>query len=434
MSDLALKLIRTAKEKRLTRLELGRCGLTELPEELFVLEWLEELVVSNVYWDDEKAKWIESQNQGQPNRLSRIPGSISRLIKLRELFIMGDLGNPWELRDLTPLATLANLQDLYVFDTQVSDLSPLEKLTNLQRLYVGATHVSDLSPLEKLTNLQWLVVDATQVSDLSSLKKLTKLQGLYVDHTPVSDLLPLERLTNLQMLTVNHTPVSDLSPLEKLTNLQMLAVSETQVNDLRPLLALIEKGIPVEWDKSWWKGSGIYVQDCPLTQPLPEIVQQGNEAILNYFRQIEEQGGTEPLYEAWLLIVGEPGAGKTSLMKKLLDPTYRVPPPQGEESTVGINVHEGWAFPYAPQPAIAFTANLWDFGGQEIQYMTHQFFLSPRSPYVLAADDRKQHTNFPYWFEVIHLLGKGEDGTQSPILVALNENNHKSVTNYDHRA
>jgi hypothetical protein len=39
MSDLALKLIRTAKEKRLASLELGRCGLTELSEELFALEW-----------------------------------------------------------------------------------------------------------------------------------------------------------------------------------------------------------------------------------------------------------------------------------------------------------------------------------------------------------------------------------------------------------
>ena len=47
MSELALQRIREAKEQRLTRLDLGNCGLTELPEELFELDWLEELFINN---------------------------------------------------------------------------------------------------------------------------------------------------------------------------------------------------------------------------------------------------------------------------------------------------------------------------------------------------------------------------------------------------
>jgi hypothetical protein len=39
MSALALQRIREAKEQRLTRLDLGNCGLTELPDELFELVW-----------------------------------------------------------------------------------------------------------------------------------------------------------------------------------------------------------------------------------------------------------------------------------------------------------------------------------------------------------------------------------------------------------
>jgi hypothetical protein len=34
MSEIALKLIREAKETRATRLDLGNCGLMELPEAL----------------------------------------------------------------------------------------------------------------------------------------------------------------------------------------------------------------------------------------------------------------------------------------------------------------------------------------------------------------------------------------------------------------
>lgn len=37
MSERALKWVREAKEKRLTRLDLGNCGLRGLPDELF--EW-----------------------------------------------------------------------------------------------------------------------------------------------------------------------------------------------------------------------------------------------------------------------------------------------------------------------------------------------------------------------------------------------------------
>ena len=50
MSELALKLIKEAKEKRLKRLDLGNCGLTKLPEELFELVWLQNLEVLHFHY------------------------------------------------------------------------------------------------------------------------------------------------------------------------------------------------------------------------------------------------------------------------------------------------------------------------------------------------------------------------------------------------
>jgi Leucine-rich repeat (LRR) protein len=47
MSELALKLIREAKEQRLNHLDLGNCDLTVLPDELFELTWLEELILND---------------------------------------------------------------------------------------------------------------------------------------------------------------------------------------------------------------------------------------------------------------------------------------------------------------------------------------------------------------------------------------------------
>lgn len=154
------------------------------------------------------------------------------------------------------------------------------------------------------------------------------------------------------------------------------------------------------------------------------IVGQDLSAILNYYKQIKVQDFAT-LFEARLLIVGEPGAGKTSLMRKMIDPKYQIPNVE-EESTLGIEVYEGYQFPYHKDPQIKIMSSIWDFGGQQIQYLIHQFFLTAQCLYVLVADDRKQRTEFDYWFEIINLLGSG-----SPVLVVLNQRDYKSITNFD---
>lgn len=175
------------------------------------------------------------------------------------------------------------------------------------------------------------------------------------------------------------------------------------------------------------------VDDNPIGNLPKQLAEQGNAAILNFFKQIEEQEGAVALHEAKLLIVGEPGAGKTTLLEKLKNPDY-IAPTKGDpeiKSTVGINIYEGWDFIiHENDEEIQFKANLWDFGGQEIQYMTHHFFLTPRALYVLVADDRKQNTEFDYWFRIINLLGRESEEEKIRVLVVLNEINHVSVSNF----
>jgi ElaB/YqjD/DUF883 family membrane-anchored ribosome-binding protein len=98
---------------------------------------------------------------------------------------------------------------------------------------------------------------------------------------------------------------------------------------------------------------------------------------------------------------------------------------ESTNSTTGVNV-DNWSFPVDDSDQ-QFQVNIWDFGGQEIQYATHQFFLSPRVVYVLLSDGRKQDTPFDYWFNVIQLFGEG-----SPFLVALNEHEGCHSPHFDH--
>ena len=138
----------------------------------------------------------------------------------------------------------------------------------------------------------------------------------------------------------------------------------------------------------------------PEIQKYSEDPEQAAVELPRYYRQILEQD-TGLLYEAKLLILGEGGAGKTSLAKKVENENYELI--TSEKSTEGINIIR-WKFPLKDNQT--FTVNIWDFGGQEIYHATHQFFLTKRSLYVLVADSRKEDTDFFYWLNVVNLLSE----------------------------
>jgi internalin A len=372
MSDLARQLIAENKRSKATFLDLGDCGLTHIPDEIGELTWLVSLSLAGTWFEWHGQQWEKKVclNRGDQNAFS----------------------------DLAPLARLTALQTLDISYTQVTDLAPLARLTALQRLDASGTLVSDLRPLARLAALQLLVGSRTRVTDLS----------------------PLARLTALHTLDVSRTGVTDLAPLARLTALQTLVVSQTQVNDLSPLLPLIRGGCLVFWSPEPWNGSGIYVEDCPLTSPPPDIVRQGNKAILNYFEELR-LGGIDHLYEAKMLILGEGGAGKTSLLRRLYQPGQ--PLPTEDETTKGISIHR---HEFLLKNGKRFRLNVWDFGGQEIYHATHQFFLTRRSLYLLVDDTRRDHKSvsdegFKYWLELIDVFGG-----QSPVLIFQNEKGGRS--------
>ncbi len=167
------------------------------------------------------------------------------------------------------------------------------------------------------------------------------------------------------------------------------------------------------------------LDDNPLEYPPPETVDKGQDAILR-FLQVAATQGTRDAFEVKMLIVGEGDTGKTTLWNLLQNPDHPVPD-EDQKSTVGIQVEEGWSFDHLDRPGDTFFVNLWDFGGQEIQYMTHQFFLTRRSFYVLLADARREAANFPYWLDIINLLGRDQtDQGKLPVLVVLNEKGNRN--------
>ncbi|MCP4429118.1 MAG: hypothetical protein GY803_31925, partial [Chloroflexi bacterium] len=181
----------------------------------------------------------------------------------------------------------------------------------------------------------------------------------------------------------------------------------------------------------------LYIANNPITQPPPEIlgwalIGRGDtpvdlEAICRYYAQLAKEGEAL-IYEAKLLLIGEGGAGKTSLACKLMNAANPLPPP--DDTTKGIDVYH-WNFPVPPdpdlrgleQPSVAnlagldYQANIWHFGGQSIYKNTHQFFLSARSVYVLLTDTRRESGDFYDWLRMQEAFGG-----DSPALILKNQN------------
>lgn len=181
----------------------------------------------------------------------------------------------------------------------------------------------------------------------------------------------------------------------------------------QPVLATLDEQHKVV--QIWDLDVNTLLAAAPSTESLPpEVVEEGDEAIKEYSRQSEAEG-IDYLYEAKLLIVGEGGAGKTSLARKIVNPQYE---PAEEYSTRGIEAIS-WTFPMENgQP---FRVNIWDFGGQEIYHATDQFFMTKRSLYLLVVDTRREVTDFYYWLSMIELLSDG-----SPVLIIKNEKQDRS--------
>ncbi len=312
--------------------------------------------------------------------------------KLNLGFILVDITDAGEMDTVgRDVCELESLRSLDLRNNKLETLPDwMSKLTNLSSLDVGYNGLKTLPDwMSKLTNLSSLSVAGNKLETLPDwMSKLTNLSSLYVGGNLFSEFPSVVyQITSLEELELNNKPyyenknrIKEISPdILRLTRLRKLDLSEN-----------------------------------PMEEPPLEIVNQGIEAIRTYFRQREDEG-IDHIYEAKLLILGESGAGKTSLAKKIQDPNYALKKEgeDPEESTRGIEVAQ-WYFPL--DNGRQFRVNIWDFGGQEIYHSTHQFFLTKRSLYFLVADNRKEDTDFYYWLNVVELLTDN-----SPLLIIKNE-------------
>lgn len=318
-----------------------------------------------------------------------------------------------ELQDISSLRHLTKLTKLDIGSNQLTDISPLQDLTNLTDLYLGENQLRDINSIQYLTKLTKLDLSSNELRDISPIKDLTNLIQLESSSNELSDISPIQGLTNLTALSLDNNKIQDITALQKLTSLAQLNLKGNLIEDIQPVLPLLRFDLlKVGLDENSFESS-LNLYGNSIVIPPIEIVEQGNEAVIRYFEDIEEQG-IDYIYEAKLLIVGEGESGKTTLAWKLKDINAGMPK-KGDDRTKGIDIksHE---IDNIVNSNIPFRMNVWDFGGQEIYHATHQFFLTKRSLYVLVNNTRSNLTDFNHWLQMISLFSDS-----SPVIIVQNE-------------
>jgi internalin A len=263
------------------------------------------------------------------------------------------------------------------------------------------------------------------------LGQLSALKRLYLQRNRLTALPPeLGQLTLLTALWLHHnqltalpTELGELSALTELnlTDNQLMALP-TELKNLTALEYLFLHGNPA-----------LHIPNSVLGPTINEtfhddsdrkrVMQARPADILNFYfaRQEAAAGGTlRRLNEIKVMLVGDGGAGKTSLRRFLVGEEH-VP---DEPETLGIALDTLFLSCGREE----FTLRLWDFAGQEITHALHQFFLTEGCVYIVVVEPRSdsEQSDAEKWLKLIGRHGKG-----SPVLVVLNKQDTRLPRGYD---
>ena len=336
------------------------------------------------------------------------------LIKLLHLNLSNN-----QIIDISPLIALAVLTELYLFNNKIRDVAALSVLTALKALFLSGNEISDLSPLKVLTGLKYLSLGKNQINNVAPLANLIGLDGLSLGINQISDVTSIAKLTKLTSLDLTNNQIIDVSPLMVLQQLEALDLRKNSIQNLPSSMLKLS----LDWHVQGWYFRGLSVEGNPLQRPPLGVIKSGRQAIENYYQSLE-QGGEQELREAKLILLGEPDAGKSSIVRRLL---YNEFDPNSQ-TTLGTDIHR-WKFSDADEKQ--YRVNIWDFGGQDIQQDVHHFFLTEGALYLVVLDARRDESPLQ-WLQTINAFTAG-----ATVLIAVNQidvNAHPKLNQQELRA
>jgi internalin A len=324
---------------------------------------------------------------------------------------MSDLENYNSLEDLVCLSNdlkclksidcLSNLKSVNLGDNKLRSVLPIKNNKTLKNLWLIGNRIEDANELRELTQLESLSLGDNNISDISFLENLNNLRRLYLHDNNITEISCLSGLHKIEDLNLRSNNISDIKPLKELKNIKIALLQNNPITEISSWI--LDMNLEIVWNKygsrSHNTNNCIVFFNSPLKNPPIEIIKQGNDSIKRYFDKIISEGA-EVIHEVKVTLVGEGNAGKTSLTNRLLRKNSSLP--KAENRTRGIKIQD-WVFKRGNKNN--HIAHIWDFGGQDVYYPVHRFFITENSLFVLLASTRQTHHNFDYWIPTIYQFG-----------------------------
>ncbi|MCB9307695.1 MAG: TIR domain-containing protein [Lewinellaceae bacterium] len=335
-------------------------------------------------------------------------------------------------KQLAFLKDATHLQALNLSENALTELRFPAELSTLR--FLDLSENAGLRQLELPTihtlALEWLdlnecALERFSLPSLLWLRKLdisrNKLRELIIGHCPALVMLDasgnqlsafeLKGTYNaLKYLYLNDNQIETLRFIDPLTALEILHLRNNKLETLPDLAA---------YDSM----EALYLHGNPLKALPKELIAEDESAsswekVRDY--QLNLEKGEIVNDRVKIIIVGNGRVGKTSMFKRLKGEKFD----ENEAYTHGVTLGELTRQDLPGIETGSLNAGVWDFGGQEIFYATHQFFLSDDALYILAwtapqnvEAHRKKYPDdkwrsCEYWLDSIRRYGP-----KSPILM-----------------
>lgn len=262
------------------------------------------------------------------------------------------------------------------------------ELTWLEQLDVDNCGLTELSPkIAALKKLQRLDARRNQLTTLPpEIGKLTSLTALFLHSSQLATLPPeIGQLTSLTALSLSSNQLTTLPPeIGQLTSLTTLHFFENPLTTLPPEIGQL--------DLNDYEFGG-----NRFSEPLAAALSRGWGDARAYLRGLAD---AQKCYEAKLVLVGEGNVGKTSLVAALNHEDFV----ENRSTTHGIEVRSV-EVEHPEESDVRIRLNSWDFGGQAVYRITHQFFFSQRSLFLVVWWPREgvEQNDVEGWIERIQL-------------------------------
>ena len=318
-------------------------------------------------------------------------------------------------------------------ELQLPLLPALEYLCVCDNPQLSAFRMPGSSPLLQHVELSNNQLQSFELAGPQPLLKHLNLRKNRLSHLG----LPFE-LPELQILDATDNALTSLALPGKLPALEYLELANNRLGELSSgsdFSRLRKMNLRNNQLKSLPKGKytvleTLYVAGNPL-EGYEESLIKGDENKGGNAKEIIAQlrafatSGERLNDRVKLIVVGNGRVGKTSLVKRLKGLKYD----PNETYTHGVAISELQKEHFPGVNTENLQLKVWDFGGQEVFYATHQFFMSEEAAYIyvwtdqaLARENKGKDTvtspaderwrPHQYWLDNIRMHGK-----ESPIMI-----------------